>query len=637
MLLIGCYFIVTGLGFELQLITLGLLLLYAVVLQGAVLFISRIFVKRVEAEVATESERQDVGLLLGDFEENATDWLWESDNDGLLTRVSARLVEALERDTSSVIQQPLASLFLAQRVISVPSDDEVGVRALQNRMKGAVAFSNLVVEACANGIQRSWKLSAKPLLSSSGVRVGWRGVGSEVSDARAREAESISRERHLHHLATHDVLTDLPNRRAFLEQVARLAENPFETSGSCSALALIDLDNFKTVNDTLGHGAGDTVLKNVAGRLREAMRPGDFLARLGGDEFAVLMLDLPCADEGAEVRVRAERLLEYLRVPEKLGQFRIDVRASIGITHISGSADSPYEFMRRADVALYVVKDSGRDGFSVYEEGMNSHQEHQLSMISDLAAALELGQFELAYQGIVELASMKIVACEALLRWRHPEYGLILPAKFIPAAEESGLIVPIGLWVLQQACSDIRQWPDDVSVAVNVSAIQIGSPSIVASIVDSVQASGIIPGRVELEITESAIARDDQAARKVLHQLREQGFRLCIDDFGTGYSSMGQLRELPFDRLKLDRSFVAGISGERGVASLAIIDSLLHLSRSMDLSVVAEGVETEVECRALQEMGCQYAQGYLFAMPEPQKQLLPLLWSGRLRSDLLRG
>jgi diguanylate cyclase (GGDEF)-like protein len=627
-LLVGCYFIVTGLGFDLQLVTLGLLLLYAVVLQGAVLFISRLFVKRVEAEVATESERQNVGLLLGDFEEKATDWLWESDNDGVLTRVSARLVEALGRDASSVIQRPLSSLFLSQRVISVPSDDEVGVEALQDRMKGSVAFSNLVVEASAKGIQRSWKLSAKPLLSPNGVQVGWRGVGSEVSDARAREAEGISRERHLHHLATHDVLTDLPNRRAFLEALARMLECAGQAPTTSNAMALVDLDNFKAVNDTLGHSAGDAVLKRVAARLQRALHPGDFLARLGGDEFAILMEGLPSADPLPEIQSRAHRILEHLRSPETIEEFRIDVRASVGITEALSAPESPYELMRRADVALYVAKDSGRDNFKVYEAAMSTRMEHRLSTVSDLAGALERGELEVVYQCVVELDSMKIVGCEALVRWHHPRYGLISPSEFIPAAEESGLIIPIGLWVLQQACQDAMQWPHGIGVAVNVSAVQVGSQSIVESIVDTVRDSGIVPGRVELEITESAISRDDQVARDVLQRLREHGFPLAIDDFGTGYSSMAQLRELPFDTLKLDRSFVASLGGERGSASNAIIASLLHLSRSMHMSVIAEGLETRDELEALRELGCQYGQGYLFAMPLPQRLLLRTLQSG---------
>ena len=630
---LGACLMVGRLDFMLQGMTVALLNFYALMLTAGLLFASRMFVARTGAEIAASRDRQALGLLLGDFEENATDWLWECDNEGLITRASARFVQLLGRHPTSVIGRPLVSLFVPQRIITVPSDNEVGVAALQERMAGSVAFSNLIIEAYTGGTQRSWKLSAKPLWSN-GMRTGWRGVGSEVSDARAREAEGIMRERHLHHLATHDALTELPNRRAFLERIGRASEDLSERPGTCSAMAFIDLDNFKAVNDTLGHSVGDAILKNVAERLRHAVQPGDFLARLGGDEFAILMLGLPASEPSGEIKARALRVLEQLRVPENIEQFRIDVRGSIGITQMLGPLESPYELMRRADVAMYAAKDAGRDNFMLYEAGMSSHQEHRLSTVSDLSAALGRGEFELVYQCVVELASMKIVGCEALLRWHHPRYGLISPAEFIPAAEESGLVIPIGLWVLQQACRDARQWPAGMSVAVNVSAIQIGSPSIVASVVEAVRSSGLDPDVVELEITESAIARDDQGARKVLQELRTQGFRLSIDDFGTGYSSMVQLRELPFDRLKLDRSFVAGLSGERSTASRAIIDSLLHLSRSMDLSMIAEGVETEAEFRALREMGCQYAQGYLFAKPQPQQQLLPMLKAGYLRPPM---
>jgi EAL domain-containing protein (putative c-di-GMP-specific phosphodiesterase class I) len=256
--------------------------------------------------------------------------------------------------------------------------------------------------------------------------------------------------------------------------------------------------------------------------------------------------------------------------------------------------------------------------------------EHRLSTVSDLAGALERGELEVVYQCVVELDSMKIVGCEALVRWHHPRYGLINPSEFIPAAEESGLIVPIGLWVLQQACRDALQWPDDITLAVNVSAVQIGSPSIVESILETVRDTGMLPARVELEITESAISRNDQAARGVLQRFRGHGFQLAIDDFGTGYSSMAQLRELPFDTLKLDRSFVAGLGGERSGASNAIISSLLHLSRSMNMSVIAEGVETRAEWKTLQQLGCQYGQGYLFARPQSQRQLLRTVHAGYL-------
>ena len=627
---VGACLMVGNLDFLLQGLTIGMLIWYAAMLAVALLFASRMFVARTAAELEAENERQVVGLLLGDFEENASDWLWECDNAGLLTRASARLASVLGRTQSNVIGMPLASLFAAHRLITIPSDKEVGVGALQQRLAGTGAFSNVIVEARVGGTQRSWKLSAKPLLHSDGKRAGWRGVGSEVSDARAREAEGIGRERHLHHLATHDVLTELPNRRAFLEAVSRMLENAGHGPTTSNAMAFIDLDNFKTVNDTLGHSAGDVVLRSVATRLRRALHPGDFLARLGGDEFAILMAGLSGHDPLDEIQDRAQRVLEQLRTPETIEQFRIDVRGSIGITQALAAPESPYELMRRADIALYVAKDSGRDNFKIYEPAMSSRMTHRLSTVSDLAGALERGELEVVYQCIVELDNSKIVGCEALLRWHHPRYGLIPPAEFIPAAEESGLIVPIGIWVLQQTCRDAMQWPEGIGVAVNVSAIQIGSPLIVESIVEAVRATGIDPSRVELEITESAISRDDQVARNVLQGLREHGFPLAIDDFGTGYSSMAQLRELPFDTLKLDRSFVTGLDGEQSSASNAIISSLLHLSRSMNMSVIAEGVETGGEWKALQELGCQYGQGYLFARPQSQGRLLSILRSGYL-------
>ncbi|RYG14210.1 MAG: EAL domain-containing protein [Burkholderiales bacterium] len=625
----GCVTLATA-RLEYDLTTMLLLVYYASILMGTVLFTSRMFVARIAAELEAESERQVVGLLLGDFEENASDWLWECDNQGRLTRASVRLAKVLGQAPGRVEGEPLASLFLSQRLIKVPSDKDVGVDCLQQRLVGAMPFRNVVVEALVSDQKKSWRLSAKPLWAADGTKAGWRGVGSDVSDARAREAEALGRELHLHHLASHDTLTGLANRRAFFAALERAVENMKQKPGTCSAMMFIDLDNFKAINDTLGHSAGDAALKNVAARLRLSLQTGDFLARLGGDEFAILMTGLPLRDARSELATRAQRVLEQLRVPEVVHRFRVDVRGSIGITQPFDMHEDAREIMRMADIALYSAKAAGRDGFAVYEKEMGAHLEHRLTMLSDLAAALERNQFEVLYQCVVALDDMRIIGCEALLRWHHPRYGLISPAEFIPLAEESGLIVPIGQWVLQKACQDAAQWPEEQSVAVNMSALQVGSPDIVDTIVAIVRDSGLTVDRVELEITESAVARDDKVARNVMRDLRARGLRLSIDDFGTGYSSMGQLRELPFNRLKLDRSFVAGIDGGTNSASCAIIDSLLHLSRSMDLSVIAEGVETEAELRALTDMGCQYAQGYLFAKPLSQRQVLPLLKAGYL-------
>lgn len=625
MTLAGCL-ILFLVKYEYHVTTIGLLVFYATVLMGAVLFTSRMFVARIRTELDAEHEHQVVGLLLGDFEENANDWLWESDSAGVISRANPRLAQVLGRPSSDMTGVPLVSLFEVKPLVRVPSDSEVGSLCLRDRLAGNTPFGNLVVEARVDDVDRSWQLSAKPLFSASGIKIGWRGVGSEVTDARAREAESIGREERLRYLATHDTLTQLPNRLAFLETVGKACNpSPFQAEITHSALAFIDLDNFKAINDALGHGAGDRVLKNVAERLRLALEPGDFLARLGGDEFAILMRGLPGTAPFPEIGERARRVLGRLRVPESIDSFRVDVRGSIGITRPSAALEVPHELMRKADIALYAAKNAGRDTFAIYEEGMGSDVEKRLSLISDIALALERDEFEVVYQCIVNIASLEVVGYEALVRWHHPAHGSIDPEQFIPAAEDSGLIVPLGKWVLEQACKDAACWRPDVVVSVNVSAVQLGSPGIVDSILESVRGAGLPPGRVELEITESTVVHDDVSIRKVVQQLRSLGFKLVIDDFGTGHSSMAQLLELPFDKLKLDRSFVAAITGERGDVSRAIISALLQLGESLHLPVTAEGVETEVEARALRELGCQYGQGYLFSYPQSQADVLRVL------------
>ena len=633
-LTISACLMVGRLDFMVQGMTIALLNFYAVMLTAALMFASRMFVARTEAEIAATRDRQTLGLLLGDFEESASDWLWESDNEGRLTRAGAGLAKALATDGRRLIGRRLVDAFSDERLLAVASDKEVGRQALQRRLASQAAFGYVVVEAMVGGKPKSWRMSAKPLNRPDGTHAGWRGVGHEVTDARARKAESIARESHLLHLATHDTLTALPNRRAFLEVLERMHASAASPDVS-HAVVLVDLDDFKSVNDSLGHSTGDMVLFRVASRLQKALVRGDYLARLGGDEFAVLMRRLSIEDPQQDLQARGTRLVEALRVPETVDEFRLDVRASAGGTLAMTALENPFEMIRRADIALYAAKESGRNTFRIYEPAMGDKVQRRLSMVGDLAMALDGGELEVFYQCQAELASMKIIGCEALLRWRHPRLGLVGPKDFIAVAEESGLIIPIGLWVLERACLDAMQWPTGMKVAVNVSLLQLESPGFLASVQDTVRRTGLAPQRLELEITESSIVRDKGVTRGVLEALRRHGFRIAIDDFGTGYSSLSQLRELPFDTLKLDRSFVAALGGEHADSSRAIIASLLQLSASMNLSVTAEGVETHAECTVLRDLSCQHAQGYLLAVPEPQHRVRALLRYGYLGSNTL--
>ncbi|WP_296281972.1 EAL domain-containing protein [Pseudoxanthomonas sp.] len=610
-LTVSACLMVVRLDFLAQGTTVTLLCCYAVMLSIALLFASHLFVRRVEAELAADRQGQIVGLLLRDFESKANDWLWESDREGVLTRAGHRLVHLLGRGQAELVGQRLDGLFAQQRLVAVQGDgNSIGPDALRSRLRTGAAFTGVVMEATIEGRPRSWMLSAKPLCAPDGEWVGWRGVGCDVSDARLREAESLARERHLHHLAHHDPLTGLPNRRAFLAALKKERSGPH-------AVAMIDLDNFKTINDSLGHTTGDQVLCIVAGCLRQVCRQGDLLARLGGDEFAMLLRGLPVQGAEDEVHARLSPVLDMLRIPEQIADYRVDVRASIGASQPTDAADSG-ELLRQADNALYAAKREGRDMLRHYSPRMSERLQERLAMVSDLAMAAHAGQLELDYMPVLAADDQRIRGYEALLRWRHPLHGRIAPMDFIPAAEESGLILPIGLWLLERACRDAMCWSADTTLAVNVSPVQLASPTLVESVLDILHRVGMAPGRLELEITESVLARDPAAARHVLERLRAAGIRISIDDFGVGYSSMAQLRELPFDSIKLDKSFAAALlkDGARHMTT-SIIASVIQLAGAMRLTVTAEGVETLRQFELLRALGCTQVQGYLFGPPGP--------------------
>ncbi|MFT3669574.1 MAG: EAL domain-containing protein [Pseudoxanthomonas sp.] len=608
---------VARLDFLAQGMTVVQLCCYAVMLTIALLFVSRMLVKRIEAETSAARQKHIVGLLLREFESNANDWLWESDRDGVLSRVGPGLARMLGRDDATLLGKRLETLFARQRLITVASDREVGTEALRRRLDTPLPFAGVVVEA-ATAETCSWKISARPLHAPSGAWTGWRGVGCDVSDARLREADAWQRERHLHHLAHHDALTGLPNRRDFLQQ-----PHGGTTPGARGAMALIDLDHFKNVNDSLGHPVGDTVLCLVARRLQRVCRAGDALARLGGDEFALLLRDVRADAPEDDIRRRLHDVLLALRQPEWVNGFRVDVRASIGVALIPDPPVTQDELLRRADTALYAAKNEGRDTVCLYDPAMSAHLRERLALVSDLAVAVDSDQLEIDYMALHAANTLEVRGYEALLRWRHPLHGRISPADFIPAAEESGLILPVGLWVLEHACRDALRWPSSTVLAVNVSVVQLAWPPFVDAVRDVLHRVGLPPSRLELEVTESALAREPAAAREVLARLRGSGIRIAIDDFGVGYSSMAQLRELPFDHIKLDQSFAAGLLQDARATTVAIIAAILQLARTLQVPVTAEGVEQQAQLDALRALGCASVQGFLLGRPAPADRLNP--------------
>jgi diguanylate cyclase (GGDEF)-like protein len=391
-----------------------------------------------------------------------------------------------------------------------------------------------------------------------------------------------------------------------------------------AAVHHLDLDQFKAVNDTFGHPVGDKLLKIVADRLRGLARETDTIARMGGDEFVIVQA--PIADP-ADATTLAQRIIALMSEPFDIDGHQAIIGASIGIAVGPGDGLSPDKLLRNADLALYRAKGDGRGTFRFFEPAMDLQMQTRRIMEQDLRKALPAGEFELYYQPVVNLASNDISGFEALIRWKHPERGMISPATFIPLAEEIGFIVPIGEWVIRQACATASQWPDNLRVAVNISAVQFRNPGLMQVIVGALAASGLHPTRLEIEITETALLQNREATLAVLHQLRALGIRIAMDDFGTGYSSLTYLQCFPFDKIKIDRSFVRDITENTG--SLNIVRAVAALANGMGMTATAEGVETREQLDKIVSEGCTEMQGFLFSKPLPAQEIERLFLSRR--------
>jgi diguanylate cyclase (GGDEF)-like protein/PAS domain S-box-containing protein len=437
-------------------------------------------------------------------------------------------------------------------------------------------------------------------------------LGAVIERKRAHER--------LAHQALHDPLTELPNRALFLDRLA-LAQARLRRRPASMAVLFADVDRFKVVNDSLGHDAGDRLLVSVARRLRDVLRPGDTLARFGGDEFAVLCEDVPAGDVAGIV----ERMMTALAEPFAVGRREVFVSLSVGIAFARDPDQRPESLLRDADAAMYLAKDRGRARYEVFDEAMRDQSTERLLLENALRRAPERGELRALYQPIVRLADGAMIAAEALVRWVHPERGFLEASQFVPMAEETGIIVPIGGWVLAEACRQAASWLGNgqaPAVSVNLSARQLNRADLVDTVDAALSSSGLLPDRLWLEITESVLMEDADAAVAELERLRALGVHLSVDDFGTGYSSLAYLRRFPVDALKVDRSFVAGL-GEDPEDS-AIVEAVVSMAHSLGLSVVAEGVETEEQLARLRDLGCESAQGFYFAAPVPSSALDPL-------------
>jgi diguanylate cyclase (GGDEF)-like protein/PAS domain S-box-containing protein len=422
------------------------------------------------------------------------------------------------------------------------------------------------------------------------------------------------------HLAHYDALTDLPNRVLFREQIER--ELRKANQGEQFALLYIDIDEFKGINDSLGHHVGDELLKKVATRCRGCSKPGDLIARLGGDEFAVIQTAIGST---AEVENFVARVYEAIRQPCQCLGHQLSTDASIGIALAPRDGTELDQLIKHADLAMYAAKAGGRRIHRFFESAMDASAKARLTMEQDLRQALVDGSFEIHYQPLVDLCRDEVTGCEALLRWRHPERGMISPAEFIPVAEDTGLINELGDWVLRTACAEAATWPDHIRLAVNVSPVQLKCQTLALKIAGALAATGLKASRLELEITEAVLIRDDEAALAILHQLRAVGVRIALDDFGTGFSSLSYLKRFPFDKIKIDRCFVSDISETDGSSS--IVQAVVNIAAALHMTTTAEGVETEAQRELLRRLGCTEMQGYLFSAAKPAAMVRQLFGS----------
>ena len=573
----------------------ALLLVDAALIGGAIVAQSRDFARRVLNEAKLEEQSELIGLLLRDFEESASDFLWETDCELRLQRVSGRLAQIMGCAPKALHGTSMTHWII--RGGAAASSEENAAAGLLASLAGRRPFRDQQI-SLALGNTRCWvSLSGKPVLDAAGIFQGFRGVGCDVTAARRSDERII-------YLARYDSLTGLPNRMRFQDALTEAcgAEAPF-------ALHCLDLDGFKAVNDTLGHAAGDSLLVAVAGRLRACLRDGDVAARLGGDEFAVLQVNATL--DGAAAL--AQRLIEHIGEPYQLGELSASVGVSVGIALQGEGRQVAEDLLRGADLALYHSKSKGRGVWHVFEAAMAVRAHARHSLLAELRHAIAHAELVLDFQPICDLATGAIIGAEALVRWLHPVRGRISPAEFIPAAEESGLIVALGEWVLRRACTEAAAWAGAARVAVNLSPVQFRDPGLLPLVDQVLAETGLPAQRLELEITESVFLDAQETTLACLNALRARGIHIALDDFGTGYSSLSYLRSFPFDRVKIDRSFIRdlGVNDE----AAAIVHAIVDMASSLGMRTTGEGVETQSQADLLARTGCGQVQGYLFGRP----------------------
>jgi len=556
------------------------------------------------------SEQQRAMGLLREFERAGRGWFWETDRYGQLVYISPTVAAKLGRPLDELLGRPFTEI-IRKRI----GNDENEERTLGFSLSSRTPFNELTVRAAVPGEERWWSISGQPIGNALGNFQGFRGSGTDLTEKKRSERE-------INQLARYDTLTGLANRLHITDLLERALRNHMGQPQPC-ALLLLALDRFKAVNDTLGHPVGDQLLQQAAGRLTQIIGDKGQVGRLGGDEFQIVLPQIIQAEKIASI---ANAIILSLAKPFVIEGEQVRIGSSVGIAVADGAAVSAAALVRNADLALYAAKDAGRGVYRFYADAMHDEANERKAIEDALRDALARDELRLLYQPIVDVARERITGFEALIRWER-DGGGVSPAKFIPIAEESNLIVPIGEWIIRTACATIAKLGPGYRVAVNVSPRQFANDKLPATILSAVSAAGIAPEQLELEITEGVFLDESAENLAMFQRLKRTGVRLALDDFGTGYSALGYLKKAPFDKIKIDQSFVLGAADANSM-NAAIISSIVGLATALDMETTAEGVETHDDLALIRRLGCSHVQGYIYGRPMDLDGVMALIGEG---------
>ena len=559
----------------------------------------------------SKEEARQALQLVRDYERSGLGWFWSTDGEGRIVYISPSVAEKLGKSAHELAGQPFHSLFILER-----DDKDQVERTLPLIFSGHKTFSELPIRAATEAGEVWWSISGRPQFKQAGNFTGFFGNGTDITASRIAQRDASR-------LALFDSLTGLSNRHSMNKRLTSTLIAYKAAKRSC-ALMMIDLDRFKQVNDTLGHPAGDELLKQVAERLKKVVPDKCEIGRLGGDEFQII---IPDVDDRGRLGEIAKKTIEMISQPYSIEGSRCVIGASVGVAIAPYDGIDADEIVRSADLALYAAKGGGRGQFRFYSSDLHAQAERRRQIEEDLRDALAKDQIYLAYQPVVETATNKVVGLETLMRWEHPDLGNISPAIFIPIAEEINLIGVLGDWALKTGCADAAQWPGKVRVAVNISPAQFGNPAFPTVVAQALAASELAPDRLELELTESIFLADDQSTNAMFASLKMLGVRLALDDFGTGYSSLGYLQKAPFDKIKIDKTFITGIT-EPGNRNQAIIKAVVSLAEGLDMETTAEGIEAHDELEMMRKLKVGHIQGYIYAQPVTFDEVSEAMASG---------